>query len=134
MNPMNHPRYPLCWSAQATIIKYIRMGGLNSKHLFLTVPEVWQSKINVSVQSPLPGFTFDEYHSLLPQIHQMYNKTQNSSLQRETQKPTEWLIHITQLRKLVKTLDRLNKRKGERTQYMKSEKKEQTLQRLTEKY
>ena len=26
------------------------------------------------MQSPLPGFTFDEYHSLLPQIHPLQDK------------------------------------------------------------
>ena len=47
-------------SAWATITKYQRLGGLNNRHLFLTVLESGQSKIKVQENSghgegPLPG-------------------------------------------------------------------------------
>ena len=46
--------------ALATLIKILQTGGLNSRHLFLTVLEAGKSKIKESadaafVQGPLPG-------------------------------------------------------------------------------
>lgn len=47
----------------AAITNYHRLGGLNNRHVFLTVPEVGESKIKglddlVPGKSPLPGFVF----------------------------------------------------------------------------
>ena len=42
------------WSAQAAITKYHRLGGLNDRHLFLTVLEAGKSKIKVPADS-VPG-------------------------------------------------------------------------------
>ena len=46
--------YYLHWSALAAITKYHRPGGLNNRHLFLTVLEAWKSKIKVLANS-VPG-------------------------------------------------------------------------------
>ena len=60
----------LSYSIQAAIKNYHRLGGLNNKHLFLTILEAGNSKIRVqadlvSGKGPLPDLQMDLFYCIL---------------------------------------------------------------------